>query len=191
MEFRIDQPPPANDEIIRERQLLSAKIRHIKNRDLILTSILILFASIIIALAVYWLTDNLKYAAISAVIYPALSVVLNVLGITTNIGFRSAALQMIELNNTLIALKSIPEDNIDIRNLSTKYKEIAAYADKVKDMGRYFINGELAMFWEWDSSTGAKTARARSYVNRAKKSMANADMEANDADSDDADAQAE
>lgn len=176
MEFRIDLPPPLQDDIAREREILSAKIRHIRKRDMIVTSILILAASIIIALAVYWLTDNLKYAAISAVVYPILSVVLNVLGITTNVGFRSVALQMIELNNNLIALKVIPGDNTDLRNLSSKYKEIAAYADKVKEMGREFVNGELAMFWEWDSSTGAKTARARSYVNRAKKSMQNTEV---------------
>ena len=184
MEFRIDLPPPLLDDIVRERDLLRAKIRHIRNRDLLVTSVLILLASIIIALAVYWLTDSLKYAAISAVIYPSLSVVLNVLGITTNTGFRSAALQMIELNNNLIALKSISEDNTDIKNLCTKYKEIAVYADKVKEMGRDFINGELAMFWEWDSSTGAKTARARSYVNRAKKSIQKAVSDVEEANRD-------
>ncbi|MBF8268801.1 MAG: hypothetical protein HW386_510 [Gammaproteobacteria bacterium] len=188
MEFRIDLPPPLQDDIVRERDLLNTRIRQIRNRDLIVTSVLILMASIVIALAVYWLTNSLKYAAISAVIYPSLSVVLNVLGITTNTGFRSAALQLIELNNSLIALKPLSEDNIDVRNLSAKYKEIAAYTNKVKEIGRDFINGELAMFWEWDSSTGAKTARARSYVNRARKSIQqNADGDAEEAEREDAD----
>ena len=173
MEFRLDQQPPPQDEIDREREQLNEKIGQIRHRDLIVTSVLILLVSISIALAVYWATNSLKYAAIAAVIYPVISVLLNVFGITTNIGFRSNALQLIELNNTLIALKPLAEDNSDIQTLSSKYKEIAAYADKVQALGRGFINGELAMFWEYDSSTGAKTARARSYVNRARKSMAN------------------
>jgi hypothetical protein len=174
MEFRIDHPPPRSDDIAREREKITSKIKDIRGRDLILTSILVLTTSAIVAAVVFWLTDNLKYAAIAAAIYPIASVVLNVLGITTNIGFRSAALQLVELNNQLIALKPISEENPDVGTLSGKYREIAAYVDQVKALGRDFVNGELAMFWGWDSSTAAKTAKARSYVNRARKSIADA-----------------
>ena len=185
MEFRIDQPPPTQENIDRERELLTVSIGKIRHRDTIVTSVLILMSSVVIATVVYWVTSNPKYAAIAAAIYPVISFIFHVLGVTSNVGFRSAALQLIELNNSLIALKPLSEDNTDIKTLSAKYKEIAAYTDKVLAMGREFINGELAMFWEWDSSTGAKTARARSYVNRARKSMSNAVVEAEGGEAED------
>jgi len=178
MEFRIDQSPPTQADIDKERELLTVGIGKIRNRDTIVTSVLVLLSSVVIAAVVYWITGNPKYAAIAAAIYPVISFIFHVLGITSNVGFRSAALRLIELNNSLIALKPLSKDNTDVKTLSAKYKEITAYTNKVQAMGRDFINGELAMFWEWDSSTGAKTARARSYVNRARKSMSNAVVEA-------------
>lgn len=43
--------------------------------------------------------------------------------------------------------------------------------NKVRELGRDIVNGELAMFWEWDTSTQAKAAKARGYVNQAKRSI--------------------
>ena len=160
MEFNLELPPPAESDIIREREVVSEELRKVHKRDLILTSILILVTSAIVALAVFWFTASITYAI--------LSVVLHYVGITGNTGFRSAALQMVELKNSLIALKPIPEDNADIQELSSKYTKIADYVDRVKELGRDFVNAELAMFWEWDTSTQAKTARARDYVHKAR-----------------------
>lgn len=169
MEFNLDLSPPEESEIIREREELSEKLRKVHNQDLIITSIIVLVTSAVVAFAVFWFTGRIKYAAMASAIYPILSVLLHWLGITGNTGFRSAALKMVELNNSLIALKPISADNADIKELSSKYEKVAGYADKVKESGRDFVNAELAMFWEWDTSTQAKTARARDYVNRAAK----------------------
>lgn len=171
MEFNLDQPPPEESEIIKEREALTDTLRKVHNRDLIVTSILIIVTSAIVALAVFWFTGSIKYAAISSAIYPILSVVLHWVGITGSTGFRSAALKMIELNNSLIALKPIPADNADIQELSSKYNKIHEYAGKVNALGRQFVNAELAMFWEWDTSTQAKTAKARDYVHKARETF--------------------
>lgn len=180
MEFNIKLPPPEESVIIRERELVSDRLRKVHNRDMIVTSILILVSSAIVALAVFWFTSSIKYAAIASAIYPVLSVILHLAGITGSTGFRSAALQMVELNNSLISLKPIPEGNTDIQELSSKYKTIAAYVDKVNSLGREFVNAELAMFWEWDASTGAKTARARDYVNKARGTIVSEGMQEED-----------
>ena len=171
MEFNLDLPPPEESEIIKEREAISGKHRKVHNRDLIVTSILILFTSAIVALAVFWFTGSMKYAAISSAVYPVLSVVLHWVGITGSTGFRSAALKMVELNNSLIGLKPIPADNTDIQELSSKYGKIHDYAAKVNALGREFVNAELAMFWEWDTSTQAKTAKARDYVHKARETF--------------------
>ena len=169
MEFNLDKSPPDESEIIREREEFADKLRKVHNRDLIVTSIIVLVTSSVVAFAVFWVTGSIKYAAISSAIYPILSVVFHWVGITGNTGFRSAALKMAELNNSLIALKPITGDNADIQELSSRYEKVANYVDKVEMLGRDFVNAELAMFWEWDTSTQAKTARARDYVNRAAK----------------------
>jgi len=171
MEFNIDLPPPEENDIIREREVIRDKLRRVHNRDMIVTSVLILVTSGIVALAVYWFSNSIKYAAIASAIYPIISVVMHLVGVTGSTGFRSAALQMVELNNSLIALKPIPEDNHDVQELSSKYGNIADYVEKVKALGRNFVNAELAMFWEWDTSTQAKTARARDYVHKARESI--------------------
>ena len=170
MDFYIDAPPPTDDEIVRERDLLSEQIKGVKMKDMIVTAIIVIATSTVVAFAVYWLSDSVKYAAISASIYPLISVVLNLLGVTTNTGFRSATMQLIELNNNLINLKPVASDNPDIEDLRSKYPEIASYVDKVREMNRDFVNGELASFWEYDAGTQAKTARARNWVNKARKS---------------------
>lgn len=172
MDFLIDQPPPSDAGIAGERELISRRIKTVKKHDLIVTSIIILLTSIVVAFVVYWLTGSIRFAAISAVTYPIISVVLSFLRIITNTGFRSATLQMIELNNSLISLKPIAEGDTDIEELCSKYKQIKNYMHKVKLMERDIVNGELAMFWEWDAGTQAKTAKARSFVNQAKKSIA-------------------
>ena len=169
MEFNLDLSPPEESEIIREREEISDKYRKVHNQDLVITAIIVLVTSAVLAFAVFWFTGSMKYAAIASAIYPVLSIVLHWVGVTGNTGFRSAALKMAELNNSLIALKPISGDNADIKELSSKYEKVAGYADKVKESGRDFVNAELAMFWEWDTSTQAKTARARDYVNRAAK----------------------
>lgn len=171
MEFNLELPPPDESEIIREREAVTEKLRKVHQRDMIVTSVLVLVTSAIVALAVFWFSGSIKYAAIASAIYPILSVVLHLVGVTGNTGFRSAALQMIELNNSLIALKPIAGENADIQELSSKYQKIADYVDKVKALGRDFVNAELAMFWEWDTSTQAKTARARDYVHKARESI--------------------
>lgn len=171
MEFNIDLPPPEENDIIREREVVTEKLRKVHNRDLIVTSILVLVTSTIVALAVFWFSGSIKYAAIASAIYPIISVVLHLVGVTGSTGFRSAALQMVELNNSLIALKPIPGGNADIQDLSSKYESISEYVAKVEALGRDFVNAELAMFWEWDTSTQAKTARARDYVHKARESI--------------------
>ena len=172
MEFNLDLPPPEEGEIVKEREAISDLLRKVHNRDMIVTSVLILVTSLVVALAVFWFTGSIKYAAISSAIYPVLSVVLHWVGVTGSTGFRSAALKMIELNNSLISLKPIPVDNADIPDLSSKYGKIHDYAAKVNELGREFVNAELAMFWEWDTSTQAKTAKARDYVHKARETYA-------------------
>ena len=168
MEFNLDLPPPEESEIIKEREAVTETLRRVHNRDMIVSSILILITSLMVALAVFWFSGSIKYAAISSAIYPVLSVVLHWAGVTGSTGFRSAALKMIELKNSLIALKTIAADNADIQDLSSKYAKIHDYAGKVNALGREFVNAELAMFWEWDTSTQAKTAKARDYVHKAR-----------------------
>ena len=182
MDFYIDAPPPLQEDIDREKQLLDERIHSVKTKDMILTAIIVIFTSTVVALMVYWLTNSIKFAAISASIYPVISIVLNLFGITTNTGFRSATMRLIELNNSYISLKPVAGDNADIPDLAGKYKEIASYVEKVRASGRDFVNGELAMFWEFDAGTQAKTARARNWVNKARGSI---DMEEGEQGQDD------
>lgn len=168
MDFTIDKAPPTDNEIAKEREFISGEVKRIKTRDTVISFIIILISSIAISFIVYWLMNSVKYAAIAAIIFPVLGIVLSISGITSATGFRSATLQLIELNNSLVALTPVSKNNDDISDLSTKYKEIDAYRKKVEGLGRDFVNGELAMFWEWDASTAAKTARARNFVDKVK-----------------------
>lgn len=171
MDFNIDLPPPEEEEIAGEREQLTGRLNRVRRLDMIVTTIIVMVTSTLLAFAVYWFTNNIKYAAISAVVYPVISVVLSLFGITTNTGFRSAAREIIELNNNLISLKPVPGSNPDIDELSSKYEEIRNYVDRVREMGRDFVNGELAVFWAWDAGTQAEAVKARSFVDQARESI--------------------
>jgi hypothetical protein len=46
------------------------------------------------------------------------------------------------------------------------------YHEKILEQKRQPVNAELAMFWEFDTSTLANTARGRDLLNKAKDSVA-------------------
>lgn len=169
MNFFIDEIPPDVDAIKEERNQLSAKLKSIRIHDTIITFILIIITSAALGAAVYWGTGNFKYAAIAASVFPIIGVILSFTGLITAVGFRSAVLRMGELNYNLVALNPISNDSYsDVKKLAEKYKQVEAYLNKVKELDREVVNGELAMFWEWDASTEAKTARTRAMLGKAK-----------------------
>jgi hypothetical protein len=78
-------------------------------------------------------------------------------------------MQMIELNHELIALVPISGDNRDeVQKLVKKYPKVQAYVAQVEAVPRELVNGELALFWEWDATTSAKHERGRDYVEKAR-----------------------
>lgn len=169
MNFAIDGVPPDADTIKEEKTQIAAEVKRIRRHDTVITFILILMMSTVLSAAVYWATDNVKYAAIAASILPAIGVVMGITGLITVAGFRSAVIRMGELNYNLVALNPISSDSYsDIEKLAKKYKQVDAYLGRVKELGRDVVNGELAMFWEWDASTEAKTARKRAMLETAK-----------------------
>jgi hypothetical protein len=173
MEFIIDKIPPTEDEIVREREYINKEIKRIKTKDNIFTSILIIASSIILSFIVYWSTHNIKYAAMATVIFPVIGILLSILGVITVTGFRSVASILIDLNHKLVALKPISKsDNEVILELSKKYNIVESYRKKIEELGREFATGELAMFWEWDTSTKAKVEKAKDFVDRARQSVA-------------------
>lgn len=173
MNFVIDGMPPDADAITEERNQISARIKSIHRHDTIVTFILILLTSAALGAAVYWGTDNVKYAAISASVFPIIGVIMSLTGLTTATGFRSAVVRMGELNYNLVALNPVSKESYnDIESLARKYKQVEEYINRVKNLGRDVVNGELAMFWEWDSSTQAKTARKRAMLEKAKGEVA-------------------
>lgn len=166
MDFSINRKPPTSEEILAEQQQLSNEARRIKTRDTLITFILILITSALVALAVYWSTDSIKYAAIAFSIFPVVGTIMGIAGLITVVGFRSNAMQVIELKNGLIALLPVDSGNEEnIRELCRKYPQVENYRRQVENMGRALVNGELALFWEWDASTGAKQAKQRAYFN--------------------------
>jgi Zn-dependent protease with chaperone function len=172
MNFDIDKAPPVEEELGEERRRIEEQIKTIKNRDTLITFLLILVTSIAIALVVYWSTGNTRYAAIAFSIFPIIGVVMSLAGLITVVGFRSNALRMIELRNDLIALNPVSEESLaDVRKLGAKYAQVDIYRRKVADTGRSLVNGELAMFWAWDASTQAKTAKQRAYLESARGNM--------------------
>lgn len=172
MNFVIDKAPPGDEALREERGHINQQIRSIRNRDTVITFLLIVVSSIAIAFAVYWSTDSARDAAIAFSIFPVIGVILSLAGVITVVGFRSNAQRMIELKNDLIALNSVSEDSLDdVRNLSEKYVQVDIYRRKVADMERVLVNGELAMFWEWDASTQARTAKQRAYLESARNSQ--------------------
>ncbi|MGH8248545.1 MAG: hypothetical protein ACREUU_19170 [Gammaproteobacteria bacterium] len=172
MEFHIDKPPPPLDEIDAEKIAIGRQMTHIRVRDNVITFVLIILTSVAIGFSVYWSTRSIQYAAIAASVFPILGAVLAVTGLISAVGFRSAARQMIELRHRLVALQPISEANrATIEELSGKYGEVASYLDKVIWVGRDLVNGELAIFWEWDASTKAKRERRRDFVDKARTSI--------------------
>lgn len=172
MNFNIDKAPPGVEALGEERKRIEEQIRSIKNRDTLITFILILVSSVAIGFAVYWSTGSTRYAAIAFSIFPIIGAVMSLAGLITVVGFRSNAQRLIELRNDLIALNPISDDSqADIGRLGDKYAQVDIYRRKVADAGRSPVNGELAMFWEWDASTQAKTAKQRAYLESARENV--------------------
>ena len=178
MKFDIDSMPPGVDEIDNERKQISSEMKRIRLHDTVITFVLILVTSAGVCAVVYWVTGNVKYAAIAASVFPVIGVLLGLTGLITVAGFRSAVARMGELNYDLVALNPISRDSQgDIEKLVRKYKQVDAYVNKVKEKGRDIVNGELAMFWEWDASTEAKTARKRAMLRKAEEEDQEEDQE--------------
>ena len=173
MEFIIDKMPPTEDEIVREREYINKEIRRITIKDNIITSILIIASSIILSFIVYWSTNNIKYAAMATIIFPVIGTLLSIFGIITVTGFRSFASTLIDLNHKLVALKPISKsDNDIILELSKKYNNVESYRKIIDELSRELVIGELAMFWEWDTNTMAKSEKARDFIDRSRQSVA-------------------
>ena len=132
MNFTIDQTPPEEAVLSEEREHIAAQIRRIQQRDTIITFLLILTTSIAASLAVYWSTDNIKYAAIAFSVFPVIGVIMSLAGLITTVGFRSNAMRMIELRNEMIALNPVSEDSCgDVNKLSDRYAQVDIYRRKV------------------------------------------------------------
>jgi len=168
MKFNIDEAPPPPEEMDQERTRIRAEMKRLKRRDMIVTFIAILLFSAGAGAAVYWGTSNASYAAITAAVFPLVGAVLSLTGLVTAAGFRSQALRMIELNHELIALVAVTGDNRgEIQKLAKKYPKVQSYVNQVEAIPRELVNGELALFWEWDATTSAKQERGREYVEKA------------------------
>jgi len=157
MNFDLQSQPPTTEEITGERLRLKKEIRRVRRRDNLVTAFIILSVSLLLGLAVFWTTRDLRYAGMAAAIFPLIGACLSVFGFITAAGFRSTAKQMIEFDHKLIALNEISENSGgDVERLCTKYPPVARYVARVHDSGREITNGELATFWELDSSTAGK-----------------------------------
>ncbi len=153
----LNNSPPSSADIAQEHARLSSAMRSVRRRDNLITTVIILSASLVAGLAVFWTTRNLRYAGMAAAIFPLLGACLSIFGVITAAGFRSAAKQMIEFDHQLIALSQISENSVgDVERLCAKYSPVARYVAKVRETDREITNGELAMFWELDSSTAGK-----------------------------------
>lgn len=172
MNFTIEQTPPVAEALQADRGRIEQQIRSITQQDTLITFVLILLTSTAFGFAVFWSTDSIKYAAIAFSVFPVIGVIAALTGLIATVGFRSNALRMIELKNELIALNPVSDDSIgDIRRLSEKYVQVDIYRRKVEDQQRALVNGELAMFWEWDATTQARTAKQRAYLESARDSV--------------------
>lgn len=172
MNFALENTPPSQDMLASEKELISAQIRRISSRDTIITFILIIISSAVTGLIVYWSTGSVSYAGISAAVFPVLGTLLTIAGITKVAGFRSAALRLTDLKNELISLNPVSADSMkDINSLASRYETIGAYQQQVKASGRPTVNAELAMYWDFDASTQAKTARGRDFLDRAREAV--------------------
>ncbi len=172
MNFSIDKSPPDTDRIKAEKDLIAAEIRRISVRDMIISCAVIVTVSVALGVIVYWSTGNTVYAGLAVSLFPLLGVILSLAGITSVIGFRSAANRLSELKNDLIALSPVSTDsNKDIENLRSKYQRVDIYQTNIEKTGRSPVNGELAMYWEFAASTTAKTARGRDLLGRARNAL--------------------
>lgn len=172
MNFALENPPPSSTVLDTEREHISAQIRHISGRDTVITFILILVSSAVTGLIVYWSTGNFGYAGAAAAVFPVLGTVLTLLGVTKVAGFRSAALRLTDLKNELISLNTVSADSMeDIETLAARYPIIQAYQRLLEASGRQPVNAELAMYWGFDTSTQAKTAKGRDFLDRAREAV--------------------
>jgi 2-hydroxychromene-2-carboxylate isomerase len=157
MNIDLKGQPPGAEEIAGERTRVKADIRRVRRTDNLVTAFVILSVSLLVGLAVYWTTRDLRYAGMAAAIFPLIGACLSVFGLITAAGFRSAAKRMIELDHQLIALNGISEaSGGDVERLCAKYPPVARYVARVRESGREVTNGELATFWELDSSTAGR-----------------------------------
>lgn len=157
MHLDLKAPPPSAGEIAGERTRVSAEMRRVRLQDNLITTFIILSVSLLVGLAVYWTTRNLRYAGMAAAVFPLIGACLSVFGIITAAGFRSTAKQMIEFDHRLVALNDISESSGgDVERLCAKYPPVARYVARVRESGREIINRELATFWELDSGTAGR-----------------------------------
>ena len=169
MNFTIDSTPPTLEILEQERNMLASEIKRLTVRDTLITFLIIIVASTVLGLIVYWQTGSVRYTGISVAVFPVLGTILSLLGITKSTGFRSAANNIAELHNDLIGISPIPNTSMkDIDTLTSRHKMINKYQSIVVEQDRPTVNAELAMYWEFDSSTLANTARGRDLVNKAK-----------------------
>lgn len=169
MNFALENAPPTPEMLAAEREQISAEIKRISGRDTLITFVLIIISSAVAGLVVYWSTNNAAYAGGAAAVFPVLGVLFTITGITKVAGFRSAALRLTDLKNEIISLNPVSEDSQeDIDKLESKYPAIKTYQRQIKAIGRETVNAELAMYWGFDASTQAKTARGRDFLERAK-----------------------
>lgn len=172
MNFALESTPPTQQMLDSERLSVSAQIRLISGRDTLITFILIIISSAVTGMVVYWSTGNVRYAGIATAFFPILGTVLTMTGITKVAGFRSAALRLTDLKNELISLNPVSGESIkDIETLCSRYSTIDDYQKKIRASGRTPVNAELAMYWDFDASTQAKTARGRDFLDRARESV--------------------
>ncbi|MFT5133204.1 MAG: hypothetical protein ACI9SC_001673 [Gammaproteobacteria bacterium] len=172
MNFDIDTAPPSLDILEQERNALVNDIKHLTTRDTIITFLIIIFGSVVLGLIVYWQTDNIRYAGISVAVFPVLGTVLSLMGVTKSTGFRSAANSISELHNKFVGLSAVSTASMDdVKTLCSRHKLVNEYHATLEQQGRVSVNAELAMFWDFDSSTVANTARGRDLVKNAKKTV--------------------
>ena len=117
----------------------------------------------------FWQTDNLRYTGISIAMFPVIGTMLSLLGIIKPTGFRSVANKITEFQNELIELSPVQNSSRkDIDMLAKRHQLVNDYHEKVVALDRETTSVELAMFWEFDSSTMANTVKGRYLVNKAK-----------------------
>lgn len=173
MFFLIDKTPPTLDMIEDARRGLKQEIKRITGRDTLITFLLIFASSLGTAVTVYWATGRADYAGIAASVFPVLGAGLGLAGVIRTIGFRSSDTRLTDLRNALAALNPVStEAGRDILSLSGRYPVVRSYQKQLEKVGRPPVNGELAMYWEFDSSTLAKTARGREFLERARDAVA-------------------